>query len=152
MLKTLSSGYLDRVKGDGREYCVSSRQEHIATLRAEDGRRVSSVDISAFISSLPDASGLDAENFSTTCASGSTSQASGVLEGMEMGTKCFLVDEDTSAVNFMVRDGRMRSLIDRESITPYIYRVNNLFKQKGVSTVVVVGEVVIGLTYKIPQY
>ena len=108
-------------------------------LRAEDGRRVSAVDISAFISDLPVASGLDAANFSTLCASGSTSQASGVVEALELGACAFLIDEDTSAVNFMIRDGRMRSLIDRETITPLIYRVSNLHKQKGVSTVVVVG-------------
>lgn len=139
LLKALSSGYLDRISGDGREYCVSAGNAPIASLRAEDGRRVSSVDISAFISDLPAASGLDAADFSTTCASGSTSQASGVVEGLEMGVRCFLVDEDTSAVNFMIRDGRMRSLIDRETITPFIYRVSNLYKQKGISTVVVVG-------------
>ena len=118
---------------------MSAGNTPIASLRAEDGRRVSSVDISAFISDLPAASGLDAADFSTTCASGSTSHASGVVEGLEMGVRCFLVDEDTSAVNFMIRDGRMRSLIDRETITPFIYRVSNLYKQKGISTVVVVG-------------
>lgn len=139
LLKALSGGHLDRVMGDGREYCVCASRAPMVCLRAEDGRRVSAVDISAFISDLPVASGLDAANFSTLCASGSTSQASGVVEALELGACAFLIDEDTSAVNFMIRDGRMRSLIDRETITPLIYRVSNLHKQKGVSTVVVVG-------------
>ena len=137
LLMALATGHLDRVDGDGREWVVTT--DALSTLRAEDGRNVSSLDISAFISDLPLASGLDAENFSTTNASGSTSQASAVIEGLEVGVQGFLVDEDTSAVNFMIRDSRMRSLIDRETITPFIYRVNHLYTDKGVSSVVVVG-------------
>jgi hypothetical protein len=137
LLKVLAGGHLNRVVGDGREYCVST--DCLSTLRAEDGRRVCSVDISAFIADLPAAAGLDAYNFTTTNASGSTSQAAAVVEGLEAGAKGFLIDEDTSAVNFMIRDSRMRSLIDRETITPYIYRCSHLFQDKGISTVVVVG-------------
>ena len=111
----------------------------MSTLRAEDGRHVNSLDISAFISDLPVASGLNNTNFSTQNASGSTSQASAVVEGLEAGVTGFLVDEDTSAVNFMIRDSRMRSLIDRETITPFIYRVSHLYLDKGISSVVVVG-------------
>jgi hypothetical protein len=130
-------GSLDKIPGDGRELCVTTGRS--MTIRSEDGRCVGAVDISPFISGLPPSCGIDVSNFSTASASGSTSSASGVMEALEMGCSLFLLDEDTSAGNFMIRDSRMRSLIDNEPITPYIYRVNSLHRQLGVSTIVVVG-------------
>lgn len=137
LLRALAMGSLDKVPGDGRELCVTTGRS--MTIRSEDGRSVGAVDISPFISGLPPACGINVSNFSTTSASGSTSSASGVMEALEMGCSLFLLDEDTSAGNFMIRDSRMRSLIDNEPITPYIYRVNSLHRQLGVSTIVVVG-------------
>lgn len=137
LLKAIASGKYDHVQGDGREYIVTPVASDF--VRSEDGRRVHQVDISPFVSNLPSSAGIDPGRFSTSNASGSTSQASSVIEVMAMDTALILMDEDTSAVNFMLRDGRMRALIDKETITPYIYRVNGLFKQLGISTIVVVG-------------
>ncbi len=128
---------------DGREYCVTVPDA--VTVRAEDGRYVNNCNISAFISNLPTPPGVeksvDSRHFSTFEASGSTSQAANVSEAIEMGAKALLVDEDVSAANFMARDGRMRSLVMDESITPLLYRVNGLYKTHGISTIVVVGGV-----------
>ena len=88
---------------------------------------------------LPAAANINPSDFSTSNASGSTSQASNVMEAIEAGSRLLTLDEDTSAGNFMIRDSRMRSMIANEPITPFIYRVNNLWKQLDISTVVVIG-------------
>ena len=96
-------------------------------------------DISPFISNLP--FGRTTNNFSTTDASGSTSQAANILEALECGAKVLLVDEDTAATNFMVRDQRMMQLVakEKEPITPFIHKVRALRRDCGVSTVLVIG-------------
>ena len=138
LLRCVASGVYNKVPGDGREFCVTV--DDAVTVRAEDGRYVSNCNVSAFISNLPTAS-LDTQRFSTGEASGSTSQASNVVEAIEMGVSAILVDEDVSAANFMARDGRMRSLVMDESITPLLYRVNGLYGTHGISSIVVVGGV-----------
>jgi predicted ABC-class ATPase len=52
-----------------------------------------------------------------------------------------LVDEDTAATNFMIRDRRMQELIakDKEPITPFIDKVKLLYADCGVSTILVMG-------------
>ncbi|HEX6710882.1 MAG TPA: ABC-ATPase domain-containing protein [Rubrobacter sp.] len=137
LLSALSWGVYDHVPGDGREYVVA--REDAVKIRAEDGRSVSGVDISAMIGELP--GGRTTENFSTPNASGSTSQAANIAEAIEVGTSLLLVDEDTSATNFMIRDERMRELVRREPISPFIDLVQPLHRSLGVSTVVVVGGV-----------
>jgi predicted ABC-class ATPase len=137
LLSALSWGVYDHVPGDGREYVVA--REDAAKIRAEDGRSVSGVDISAMIGELP--GGRSTENFSTPNASGSTSQAANIVEAIEVGTSLLLVDEDTSATNFMIRDERMRELVRSEPISPFIDLVRPLHRSLGVSTVVVVGGV-----------
>ena len=109
------------------------------SIRAEDGRFVGGVDISAFISDLPAAAKIDPNQFATRCASGSTSMASNIIESIEIGAAAMLLDEDTCASNFLIRDSRMRSLVAHEPITPFIYRVNSLYGQLGISTIVVIG-------------
>ena len=108
-------------------------------LRAEDGRSVQNVDISLFINDLPNKK--DTHCFSTEDASGSTSQAAAVIEGIEAGSRVFLIDEDTSATNFMVRDDLMQKIIsrDQEPITPFIERARDLYEKSGISTVMVAG-------------
>ena len=137
LLSALSWGVYDHVPGDGREYVVT--RADAVKIRAEDGRSVSGVDISAMIGDLP--GGRATEAFSTPNASGSTSQAANIAEALEIGTSLLLVDEDTSATNFMIRDERMRELVRREPITPFIDLVGPLHRSLGVSTVVVVGGV-----------
>ena len=137
LLSALSWGVYDHVPGDGRELVVA--RGDAVKVRAEDGRSVSGVDISAMIGTLP--GGRTTEDFSTPNASGSTSQAANIAEALEIGTSLLLVDEDTSATNFMIRDERMRELVRREPISPFIDFVRPLNRSLGVSTVVVVGGV-----------
>src|ERR687897_135500 len=137
LLSALSWGVYDHVPGDGRELVVT--RGDAVKVRAEDGRSVSGVDISAMIGDLP--GGRTTKDFSTPNASGSTSQAANIAEAMEVGTSLLLVDEDTSATNFMIRDERMRELVRSEPISPFIDLVRPLHRALGVSTVVVVGGV-----------
>ena len=137
LLSALSWGVYDHVPGDGRELVVA--REDAVKIRAEDGRSVSGVDISAMIGDLP--GGRSTEDFSTPNASGSTSQAANIAEAIEAGTSVLLVDEDTSATNFMIRDERMRELVRSEPISPFIDLVRPLYRSLGISTIVVVGGV-----------
>lgn len=136
LLRALERGVYDHIPGDGREYVLTV--EDAVKIRAEDGRSVSGVDISPFIDRLP--FGKDTGGFSTPNASGSTSQAANIMEALELGAGVLLIDEDTSATNFMVRDDTMRRLVPREQepITPFIDQVRQLADQR-VSTIVVMG-------------
>ncbi len=137
LLRAIESGIYDHVAGDGRQLTVTV--PNAVKIRAEDGRAVASVDISNFITDLP--RGEDTAHFSTANASGSTSQAAAIAEALEVGATCLLIDEDTSATNFMIRDARMQALINDadEPITPFIDRARQLYEELGVSTVIVVG-------------
>lgn len=137
LLSALESGVYNHIAGDGREFVIT--ENSAVKLRAEDGRSVKNVDISLFIKNLPDH--RDTLRFCTEDASGSTSQAAGVVEAMESGAKTFLVDEDTSATNFMIRDELMQMVVHREQepITPFVERVRALYEEKGISTVLVAG-------------
>jgi predicted ABC-class ATPase len=137
LLRALERGVYDHIPGDGRERVVTDGQA--AKIRAEDGRSVAGTDISNFIGALPN--GTDTGRFFTKNASGSTSQAAAIIEALEAGATALLVDEDTSATNFMIRDARMQQLVPGpdEPITPFIDRVRDLFEVNGVSTVLVIG-------------
>jgi predicted ABC-class ATPase len=137
LLRAFESGVYDHVPGDGREHVVS--ESSAVKIRAEDGRAVTGVDISSFIDLLPD--NTPTHSFSTELASGSTSQAAALVEALEAGATLLLLDEDTSATNFMIRDRRMQALVAKESepITPFVDRVRELRDRVGVSTVLVMG-------------
>ncbi|MCC6093557.1 MAG: ABC-ATPase domain-containing protein [Eubacterium sp.] len=137
LLKALERGVYNHIAGDGREYVVTA--ENAVKIRAEDGRCVSRDDISLFINHLPDEK--DTTCFSTENASGSTSQAASVVEAIECGAKTLLMDEDTCATNFMVRDELMQKIVsgDEEPITPFSDRMRELYEKKGISTILVAG-------------
>ncbi len=137
LLRALELGVYNHVPQDGRELVVSVYES--VKIRAEDGRSVFSVDISGFITNLP--FGQDTSRFTTPCASGSTSQAANIMEALELGARVLLVDEDTSATNFMILDARMQALIakEKEPITPFLDRVRELYQRFGVSSVLVIG-------------
>ena len=137
LLKALERGVYDHIAGDGREYVLTDRTA--MKIRAEDGRKVTDADISLFINHLP--SGRDTTHFSTLDASGSTSQAANIVEALEAGSRLLLMDEDTSATNFMVRDELMQAVIAREQepITPFLERALDLWQKAGVSLILVVG-------------
>ena len=137
LLHALERGVYNHVPGDGRELVVTDPTA--MKVRAEDGRAINRVDISAFVDHLP--LGRDTRAFTTENASGSTSQAANIIEALETGCRVLLVDEDTSATNFMIRDERMQQLVAREKepITPFLHRVRELYECHGVSTVLVMG-------------
>lgn len=137
LLKALEAGVYNHIAGDGREYVITD--DAAVKIRAEDGRSIVQTDISMFINHLPN--GKDTTRFTTQDASGSTSQAANVVEGMEAGTSLLLMDEDTSATNFMIRDELMQRVIhrDMEPITPFLERVEELYRVHGISTILVAG-------------
>jgi len=137
LLNAIAMGVYNHIPGDGREFVVTDR--NAIKVRAEDGRRVEKVDISGFIANLP--MRKDTSAFCTENASGSTSQAANIVEAIEVGATVLLIDEDTSATNFMIRDHKMQELVpkDHEPITPFIDRVRELYENFGVSTILVMG-------------
>ena len=137
LLNALELGVYNHIAGDGREYVIAD--ETAQKLRSEDGRFIKNVDISMFINDLPN--GRDTKDFSTADASGSTSQAAGIVEAVEAGSRLLLLDEDTSATNFMVRDAFMQKVVspDKEPITPFLSRAVDLYEKAGISTILVAG-------------
>lgn len=158
LLRALELGVYNHIKGDGREFVITD--ECAMKLRAEDGRSIKNVDISMFIQNLPNQK--DTVSFSTEDASGSTSQAAGVVEAWEAGSTVLLMDEDTSATNFMIRDELMQKVVsgEEEPITPYLTRVRDLYEKEGISTILVAGscgsyfhkaDVIIQMKQYVPQ-
>lgn len=137
LLNALELGVYNHILEDGREYVITD--ETALKLRSEDGRFIKDTDISMFINDLPNKK--DTHCFTTEDASGSTSQAAGIVEGIEAGSHLFLLDEDTSATNFMVRDEFMQKVIRREKepITPFLQRARSLYEEGGISTILVAG-------------
>ncbi len=137
LLQAIERGVYDHIPGDGREKVVTLPSA--VKIRAEDRRAISLVDISPFISDLPQAK--DTCRFSTEDASGSTSQAANIMEALAAGSQLLLIDEDTSATNFMIRDQRMQALVskDKEPITPLLHRIDDLKQQNRVSLIIVMG-------------
>ncbi len=135
LLSAIQNGIYNHIPGDGREFVITS--PFAVKIRAEDGRAIRNVDISAFIENLP--SGYDTKHFFTDDASGSTSMAGTIIESLESGAKILLFDEDTSATNFMIKDDRMVELIENEPIIPLVDRISELREKFGISVVIVVG-------------
>jgi predicted ABC-class ATPase len=137
LLRALERGVYDHIAGDGRELVVADVAA--VKVRAEDGRSVAGVDISPFIDGLP--GGADTTAFCSADASGSTSQAAAIVEAVEAGASALLLDEDTSATNFLIRDRRMQELVHKraEPITPLVDKVRQLHRDHGVSTILVMG-------------
>ena len=137
LLEALEKGVYDHIAGDGREFVITD--DTAWKLRAEDGRKIKDVDISLFINHLPN--GRNTRRFSTLDASGRTSQAANIIEAIEAKSQVLLIDEDTSATNFMVRDELMQRVIqkDKEPITPFLERARDLYEKAGISTILVVG-------------
>lgn len=136
LLEALIHGVYPHIPGDGREWVVAHALAQ--RVQSEDGRSVKGVDLRPFVHDLP--LGQDTSFFSTEDASGSTSLAAAILEALELGARVLLLDEDTSATNLLVRDARMQALVQRETLTPLLDRVQD-FKARGISLILVVGGV-----------
>jgi predicted ABC-class ATPase len=137
LLKGIELGIYNHIPGDGREKCISHPET--IKIRSYSGRSVEKVDISLFIRNLP--FGKETNEFSTENASGSTSQAASIMEAIEAGAKVLLMDEDTCATNFMIRDEKMQRLVPKEDepITTFIDRARKLYFESGISTILVLG-------------
>jgi predicted ABC-class ATPase len=133
LLDAMLHGIYDHIPGDGREYCIT--QENVCKIVAEDGRSVTSLDISPFIRNV---SGLNTKKF-TSLASGSTSQAANIMEAVSFGCNALFIDEDRTATNFMIRDARMKKIIKNDPIVPFTDRVRQIYKDTGISTVLIIG-------------
>jgi predicted ABC-class ATPase len=137
LLNAIEMGIYNHIPGDGREKCISDFST--IKIRAYNGRYIEKVDISTFINHLP--LQKNTTQFSTDNASGSTSQAASIMEAIEVGTNVLLMDEDTCATNFMIRDQKMQKLVEKddEPITTFIDKVESLYSNKGISTILVSG-------------
>ncbi|KAI8318858.1 hypothetical protein GQ54DRAFT_238936, partial [Martensiomyces pterosporus] len=137
ILQAIERGVYNHVPGDGRELVVA--ESSATKIKAEEGRSVCCTDIRPFINNLP--FGKDTSRFTTSDASGSTSMAASIQEALEAGAKALMFDEDTCATNFLIRDGRMQELVARDSepITPLVSRIRELWEDKGVSSIIVIG-------------
>lgn len=135
LLQAIERGVYPHIPGDGREY-VATRPDALK-IQAEEGRAVTSCDISRFIDKLP--ANTDTTCFTANNASGSTSQAAALIEGIEAGSKLFLIDEDTSATNLLIRDQRMRELVPADPITPLVDRARQMWQEEQISLIMVVG-------------
>ncbi|EPB6521197.1 P-loop domain-containing protein [Vibrio parahaemolyticus] len=137
LLNAIERSIYDHIPGDGREYIVTNQKA--MKIRAEDGRCVHHLNLSNYINHLP--MGKDTADFSTQDASGSTSQAAWLQESIEAGATSLLIDEDTSATNFMIRDERMQALVAKgdEPITPLVDRIGQLRDELDISTIIVMG-------------
>lgn len=136
LLQALTRAVYPHIPGDGREGIVID--ESAIRVGVEDGRSVRGTDLSPFVRDLP--GGVSTKNFNTLSASGSTSEAANLLEAMEAGSRTFLIDEDSSAVNFLIRDGRVRKLLgdEREPLIPLTDRIREISAQ-GYSFILVAG-------------
>ena len=136
LLQALIRSVYPHIPGDGREGIVID--ESALRVGVEDGRSVRGTDLSMFVRDLP--GGVSTKDFNTLSASGSTSEAANLLEAMEAGSRTFLIDEDSSAVNFLIRDIRVRKLLgdDREPLIPLTDRIREISAQ-GYSFILVAG-------------
>ena len=135
VVNALVKGVYPHIPGDGRERVIS--HPDALFICAEEGRAIHGVDISGFIGELP--GNVDSTRFHTQNASGSTSEAAAIVEAVQAGARFLLIDEDSSATNFLIRDSNMRRLIPKDPITPLFDRVRELYKRFGVSTLIVAG-------------
>lgn len=135
LLSALMAGREDHPPGDGRELVVSDPS--VIRVQAEDGRRIKATDLSWYFPRLP---ASDATAFATVHASGATSMAAGVVQGVAAGCRLLLVDEDSAAGNFLHLDPGMRALLGRDlaGFRTLVDALPHLAAQ-GVSTVLVAG-------------
>jgi len=136
LLHALEEAVYPHIPGDGRELIVID--ESAVPVKTEEGRVVNGTNISSLVRELPLKGST--ETFTTKNASGATSQAANLLEALSLGVSTILIDEDASAVNFLIRDLRMRELINagREPLIPLTDRIRE-FADSGINFIIVAG-------------
>lgn len=135
LLDAIEMGIYNHVTDDGREFVIT--ENTALKIYAEDGRPVNNLDMSPFFKYFPN--DIDVSDFSTHHGSGSVSQAANIIEAVCGGCKLLLIDEDRSATNFMIRDANMRKIVSNEPIIPFTDRIRELYSEKDVSTILVIG-------------
>ena len=135
LLDAIEQGIYHHIPGDGREYVLTDREA--LKVDAEDGRMVESVNLTPFFRKLGGEETM--ERFCTKHASGSVSQAANIVEAVCGGAKLLMIDEDKSATNFLIRDRNMRRIVPNEPIIPFTDRVEELYEECGVSSILVIG-------------
>ncbi len=100
ILTALSVAHYNYIPGDGREFVISI--DELPLIAAENRRVIRGIDLSILMKKLP-GKNIDTALFNTNEASGSTSQAASLLEALEFRVKGILIDEDSSAVNLLLR-------------------------------------------------
>ena len=135
LLDAIEQGIYHHIPGDGREYVLTDREA--LKVDAEDGRMVESVNLTPFFRKLGGEETM--ERFCTGHASGSVSQAANIVEAVCGGAKLLMIDEDKSATNLLIRDRNMRRIVPNEPIIPFTDRVEELYEECGVSSILVIG-------------
>ena len=135
VLQALQAGADDHPPGDGRELVVTDPSALF--VQAEDGRPIKAQDLAGFFASLP---GADAKSFTTARASGATSMAASVCQGLAGGSRLLLIDEDSAASNFLLIDPVLRQILGKTlNGTTTLLEALPDFARQGVSTVLVAG-------------
>ncbi len=114
LLKAIAESVWNHVEGDGREWVITRRESFY--VRSENGRRISCVDLRAFLHSLPGKQNISC--FSSESASGSTSAAASIQEMVEIGVSHILLDEDETASNFLQRDFISEEITGKRTVIP----------------------------------
>lgn len=134
LLAAVARGVYPHVPGDGREL-VATVPDAVA-LRAEPGRRIERVDVSALVRTMPGR--FDTTALSTDRAGGTLSVAASLVEALEVGTGLLLFDEDDLPAAFLTRDARMQALVPapRDPLVRLVDVVRPLWEDLGISSVV----------------
>ncbi|MDF7807841.1 ABC-ATPase domain-containing protein [Pontiellaceae bacterium B12219] len=132
LMDAIAQGIYNHVPGDGREHVVTVADA--VSIRAEVGRSIQQVDISAFASELLD--GGNAASYSTKSAGSFTSQAASTVEALEAGARVLLYDEHSSSSTFLSSDTRVASLLGKSSRNTLAARARQMVDELGISMVV----------------
>lgn len=132
LIEAVSAGVWNHIPGDGREYVITIRESFV--VMSENGRRVTCVDLTPWLSEMPGASNLSC--FTTSDASGATSVAATIQESIELGARLLIIDEDNVATNIIHRDYWLEELIGRKTLHTVADLAPGL-KRAGVSVIVV---------------
>ena len=134
LLSALVASVRPHPPGDGRER-IAVLPTALA-VRAEAGRAIRRLDLSAFLLDLP--GGGPVADVTTDDAPAALAQAAAVVEAVEAGSTLLLVDEDAAAPGFLVRDARMQRLAPRPpgSLVTLLERVRALSEKLSVSTLI----------------
>ena len=132
LMHAIGDGIYNHVAGDGREMVITVPDA--VYVKAEPGRSVQRVDISAFVRPT----GANPAAFTNIHADACAAQAASTIEALEVGARALLFEESDSAVEFLTRDARLGDLMPEadRTITPLSVLARRIVDQLGVSLVI----------------